>query len=302
MLQTRVNSGLDGVIVADTAMSEVDGEAGRLVVRGHAVEELVATRGFEGVAALLWDEDEKSVRVALAKARSRAFADVPRLLVAAKGLTPVEGLRVGLAMLPDNDPMPAHHLVCGAMPVFLAALLSEAKGLPAIAPDPSLTTAQDLLRMIRGQRADEAIRIAQFSPQIAVSEDLFALLNSAVANAKQKNPAIRDASELWVTEALVDEGVTMKRYRPRAQGRGYQILKRSSQISVTLSDDKNYRPISKAAARKAAAEAAQSSEVKSKCGGRNLSNVSPSMFRDTGMYTKHYLTSQKRNKTGRRRC
>ena len=55
MLQTRVDSGLDGVIVADTVMSEVDGEAGRLTVRGHALEELVATRGFEGVAALLWD-------------------------------------------------------------------------------------------------------------------------------------------------------------------------------------------------------------------------------------------------------
>ena len=55
MLQTRVNSGLDGVIVADTVMSEVDGEAGRLIVRGHAVEDLVAARGFEGVAALLWE-------------------------------------------------------------------------------------------------------------------------------------------------------------------------------------------------------------------------------------------------------
>ena len=88
-----------------------------------------------------------------------------------------------------------------------------------------------------------------------MSEDLYSLLNSAVANAKQKNPAIRDASELWVTEALVDEGVTMKRYRPRAQGRGYQILKRSSQISVVLSDDKNYRKPSKAEARKAAAAA-----------------------------------------------
>ena len=53
MLQTRVDSGLDGVIVADTVMSEVDGEEGRLVVRGHAVEELVETRGYEGVAALL---------------------------------------------------------------------------------------------------------------------------------------------------------------------------------------------------------------------------------------------------------
>jgi large subunit ribosomal protein L22 len=116
--------------------------------------------------------------------------------------------------------------------------------------------ARRVVNMIRGQRADEAIRIAKFSPQIAVSEDLYSLLNSAVANAKQKNPSIRDASELWVTEALVDEGVTMKRYRPRAQGRGYQILKRSSQISVTLSDDKNYRPISKEAARKIAKAAA----------------------------------------------
>jgi large subunit ribosomal protein L22 len=116
--------------------------------------------------------------------------------------------------------------------------------------------------MIRGQRADEALRIAQFSPQVAVSEDLFALLKSAVANAKQKNPAIRDASELWVTEALVDEGVTMKRYRPRAQGRGYQILKRSCQISVTLSDDKNYRPISKAEQRKRAAAQVDEAKVK----------------------------------------
>ena len=115
--------------------------------------------------------------------------------------------------------------------------------------------ARRVVNMIRGQRADEALRIAKFSPQIAVSEDLYSLLNSAVANAKQKNPAIRDASELWVTEALVDEGITMKRYRPRAQGRGYQILKRSSQISVVLSDDKNYRKPTKEQARKLAAAA-----------------------------------------------
>jgi len=124
--------------------------------------------------------------------------------------------------------------------------------------------ARRVVNMIRGQRADEAIRIAKFSRQLAVSQEVYTLLNSAVANAKQKNPAIRDASELWVTEALVDEGFTMKRYRPRAQGRGYEILKRSSQISVTLSDDKNYRPISKEAQRKlakAAADAAPESSV-----------------------------------------
>jgi citrate synthase len=161
MLQTRVDSGLDGVIVADTVMSEVDGEEGRLVVRGHALQELVAHRGYEGVAALLWEGygtgggDAAAVQEGLAAARVRAFARVPRLLSAAEGLTPVEGLRVGLGMLPDVDPMPAHYRVCGALPVFLAALLNARKGLSAIAPDPSLTTAQDLLRMIRGQRAGE---------------------------------------------------------------------------------------------------------------------------------------------------
>jgi len=67
---------------------------------------------------------------------------------------------------------------------------------------------------------------------------VYTLLNSAVANAKQQNPAIRDASELWVVEALVDEGRTMKRFRPRAQGRGFRILKRSSHISVAVSDVK----------------------------------------------------------------
>lgn len=160
MLQTRVNSGLDGVVVADTVMSEVDGEEGRLVVRGRAIEELAATTGFEGVAALLWDGfgegggDERAVREGLAAARIRAFAEVSRLLGTTDGLTPVEGLRVGLGMLADSEAMPHHYLVCGALPVFLAALLRAAEGKPALAPDPALTTAQDLLRMSRGGRAD----------------------------------------------------------------------------------------------------------------------------------------------------
>ena len=98
--------------------------------------------------------------------------------------------------------------------------------------------ARRIVDLIRGQRADEALSILKFAPQ-AAGQDVFTLLNSAVANAKAKNPAIRDASELWVVEALVDEGRTMKRFRPRAQGRGFRILKRSSHISVAVSDVKN---------------------------------------------------------------
>ena len=97
--------------------------------------------------------------------------------------------------------------------------------------------ARRIVDLVRGMRADEALNVLKFAPQ-AAGADVYTLLNSAIANAKQQNPAIRDASELWVVEALVDEGRTMKRFRPRAQGRGFRILKRSSNISVVVSDTK----------------------------------------------------------------
>ena len=97
--------------------------------------------------------------------------------------------------------------------------------------------ARRVVDLIRGQRADQALNVLKFAPQ-AAGQDVYVLLNSAVANAKQKNPALRDASELWVTEALVDEGITMKRFRPRAQGRGFRINKRSSHITVVVSTAK----------------------------------------------------------------
>ena len=97
--------------------------------------------------------------------------------------------------------------------------------------------ARRVVDLIRGSRADQSLAVFKFAPQ-AAGHDVYNLLASAVANAKQKNPAIRDASELWVIEALVDEGTTMKRFRPRAQGRGFRILKRSSHITVTVSDVK----------------------------------------------------------------
>ena len=98
--------------------------------------------------------------------------------------------------------------------------------------------ARRVIDLIRGSRVDQALALLKFAPQ-AAGHDIYNLLESAVANAKQKNPIIRDASELWVIEALVDEGVTMKRFRPRAQGRGFRILKRSSHITIVLSDVKS---------------------------------------------------------------
>jgi large subunit ribosomal protein L22 len=101
--------------------------------------------------------------------------------------------------------------------------------------------ARRVVNLVRGQRADTALNMMKFANQPELGSAIYSLIASAVANAKQQNPSIRDASELWIIEALVDEGFTMKRYRPRAQGRGFAIEKRSSQVTLILSDDKNLR-------------------------------------------------------------
>ena len=101
--------------------------------------------------------------------------------------------------------------------------------------------ARRVVNLVRGQRADNALNMMKFANQPELGAAIYSLIASAVANAKQKNPSLRDASELWIVEALVDEGFTMKRYRPRAQGRGFAINKRSSQVTVVLSDDKTLR-------------------------------------------------------------
>jgi large subunit ribosomal protein L22 len=128
--------------------------------------------------------------------------------------------------------------------------------------------ARRVVNIIRGVRADSALTTLKFANQ-EVAGELYTLLASAVANAKQKNPALRDASELWVAEALVDEGFTMKRFRPRAQGRGYRINKRTSTITLTVSDDRNYRSntpkkVLRANAAKPIAETAAKEEPKTK--------------------------------------
>jgi large subunit ribosomal protein L22 len=101
--------------------------------------------------------------------------------------------------------------------------------------------ARRVINLIRGERADVALTTLKFAPQ-EVGADLYTLLNSAINNAKQKSPSLRDASELYIVEALVDEAPTLKRFRPRAQGRGFQILKRASTLTLVVSTDRSYRP------------------------------------------------------------
>jgi large subunit ribosomal protein L22 len=96
--------------------------------------------------------------------------------------------------------------------------------------------ARRVIDMIRGMSADQALAVLKFAPQ-AASEPVYKLVASAVANAENyantHNQRL-DRETLVVREAYVDEGPTLKRFRPRAQGRAYRIRKRTSHITVVV--------------------------------------------------------------------
>jgi large subunit ribosomal protein L22 len=87
---------------------------------------------------------------------------------------------------------------------------------------------------VRGQKVDQALNTLTFSPKKA-AHLVKKLLESAIANAEHNDGA--DVDELRVTEIFVDEGMTMKRIRPRAKGRADRIMKRTCHITVKVSDN-----------------------------------------------------------------
>ena len=98
------------------------------------------------------------------------------------------------------------------------------------------TKARRVVNMIRGKQASEALAILKFAPQGA-STPVYKLVESAIANARVKADAANsylDVEDLFVSSAFVDEGTTLKRFQPRAQGRAFQILKRTSHITIVL--------------------------------------------------------------------
>ena len=88
---------------------------------------------------------------------------------------------------------------------------------------------------IRGKSVESAIDLLTFSPKKA-AHVVKKVLMSAISNAEHNEGA--DIDELKISTIYVDEGKTMKRWRPRARGRANQILKRTCHITVTVSDEK----------------------------------------------------------------
>jgi large subunit ribosomal protein L22 len=136
--------------------------------------------------------------------------------------------------------------------------------------------ARRVVDLIRGKQATEAVAVLRFARQ-AASDPIRKVVESAIANARvsaDRNSEAFDERTLVIQSAFVDEGPTMKRFRPRAQGRASRINKRTSHITVVVaptgkaSEPQPRRGAAKAAAKTTAASGQRSARQSSKGGTR----------------------------------
>ena len=124
--------------------------------------------------------------------------------------------------------------------------------------------ARHVIDLIRGMQAGDAQDVLRFAPQ-AASEPVGKVLASAIANATNNHGM--QARDLVIAQAFVDEGPTLKRIRPRAQGRAYRVGKRTSHITVVVSDgvviEQDLRPVKAKAATPPAPKTAEDPADKS---------------------------------------
>jgi len=158
-----MSDGLEGVVAAQTVLSHADGESGTVWVRGHTIGDLVAFHGYEGSIAILWEgfAGERLTRAQISKqlgaGRTAAFSRIGEWLPVAVRRPVADGVRMCLAAL-HADATPA--TIVAAMPVAVAALMRARLGQALMQPDPSLSTAADLLRMVNGAPVEERFAAA----------------------------------------------------------------------------------------------------------------------------------------------
>ncbi|WP_304165763.1 citrate synthase/methylcitrate synthase [Phenylobacterium aquaticum] len=152
-----MSDGLEDVVAADTVLSDVDGRAGRLIIRGHSLDELAGRVSFEQAARLLFDGFFEALpddlAAALGAARVEVFAEVSALDTGLLDRTPIEAMRALTARLGDGDSFEVALRLLAAPAVFTAAVVRAQAGEAPVAPDAKLGHAADILRMLRGAPA-----------------------------------------------------------------------------------------------------------------------------------------------------
>ncbi len=157
-------AGLEGVYVADSALTRVDGEAGSLLLRGVPIDDLAGERSFAAIIHLLWSgeaagqAEEAAIDERLGLARARAFELLPRLGDALRRDNGMDALRAALAHVSADEGGGDPLLGVGAMATFAAAWLRISTGAAPIAPSPSTPHAADFLRMAVGEADPAAAR------------------------------------------------------------------------------------------------------------------------------------------------
>jgi large subunit ribosomal protein L22 len=123
-------------------------------------------------------------------------------------------------------------------PTKREALLGDRPGAYAIAKHIRITPqkVRRVADLVRGLDVDEALNVLRFAPQ-AASEPVYKCVASAVANAETAE-SLR-SGDLYVSQIFVDEGVTLRRIRPRAKGSASRIMKRASHITVVVEPKEN---------------------------------------------------------------
>lgn len=118
------------------------------------------------------------------------------------------------------------------------ALLGDRPGSYAIARQVRMSPmkVRRVVDLVRGMDVAEALTTLKFAPQ-AASDPVYKVVASAVANAE--NTESLHADDLYISQAFVDEGMTMRRIRPRAKGSASRILKRASHITVVVEPKSN---------------------------------------------------------------
>ncbi|MFB9950810.1 citrate synthase/methylcitrate synthase [Rhizobium puerariae] len=149
-----MKNGLEDVVAAETSLSDVDGEAGRLIIRGISLDRLVEHAAYEEVAALLLDGLlDRSVtagdlKARLGRARMDVFTHVRALDATLLELPPVDAMRSLIARLPDGEDFDTALRLLAAPAVFLPAVLRLQRGETAVAPNPALSHSADILAML----------------------------------------------------------------------------------------------------------------------------------------------------------
>ncbi|HWA20016.1 MAG TPA: citrate synthase/methylcitrate synthase [Devosia sp.] len=164
--------GLDDVVAAETVLSDMDGLAGRLIIRGHSLDELAGHMSFEEIASLLLDGafDEALTADALGKARVEIFFRFAPELKSVAGMPVFDAMRALIAKIEDDSSIGTSLGLIAAPAVLVPALIRAGRGQEAVAPDPKLSHAADILGMLTGQRPDSAAARAFATYLVTVSD------------------------------------------------------------------------------------------------------------------------------------